>query len=304
MTIEHDERVGACWECGYSLRGLTTPRCPECGRKFDPADERTMNMGWEVRRVVKWLMRPPGWPTHLLTGAAVIMSLWAAAAPMGRDSFMDLLNLRVLSIDYYQELRTMIWELGDPLGRFLLGAILWLMVAVVWISRRVARGVTVKRLSKQKAAPLAYWRRWLVTPVVFGITVLLCRSTLPAWAGFWISKPWMESAVEEARIAAGRTATAGGAGWPGAATPDRWIGIYPPSPTPTWGGQVQWHRGEATVHVSNNARRNPMGYFVYRNDGQAPELMPFGGGAYSTGNRVRHLYGPWYVVEVYPYGER
>ena len=30
-----------CQKCGYSLRGLTTPRCPECGKAFDPADSHT-----------------------------------------------------------------------------------------------------------------------------------------------------------------------------------------------------------------------------------------------------------------------
>ena len=27
-----------CRRCGYELRGLPTPRCPECGRAFDPAN--------------------------------------------------------------------------------------------------------------------------------------------------------------------------------------------------------------------------------------------------------------------------
>ena len=30
-----------CLGCGYSLMGLTTFRCPECGQVFDPADRRT-----------------------------------------------------------------------------------------------------------------------------------------------------------------------------------------------------------------------------------------------------------------------
>jgi hypothetical protein len=276
---------------------LETPRCPECGRKFDPRDEATMNMGWEVRRVVKWLMRPPGWPTHLLTGLAVLMSVWAAASPMGRDAFLDLLNLGVLSRNFYQDLRRMITEISDPQGRFLIGAILWLAVAVVWISRRVARGVTVKRLSKQKAAPLAYWRRWLVTPVIFGLTVLLCRSTLPLWAGFWMSKSAMEEAVERARAATARTPT-------GPIMPAGWLGIYPlPLPTPWRPGPIQWDGTQAVIEVSGNAWGRPMGYFVYRNDGRAPELAPIGG-VYSTSRRVRHLYGPWHAVEVYPYGDR
>jgi hypothetical protein len=29
-------RRGKCIACGYSLRGLPEPRCPECGRPFDP----------------------------------------------------------------------------------------------------------------------------------------------------------------------------------------------------------------------------------------------------------------------------
>ena len=29
---------GYCKGCGYCLRGLPEPRCPECGRAFDPAE--------------------------------------------------------------------------------------------------------------------------------------------------------------------------------------------------------------------------------------------------------------------------
>ena len=32
-----------CLTCGYHLRELTVPRCPECGRQFDPADVMSMN---------------------------------------------------------------------------------------------------------------------------------------------------------------------------------------------------------------------------------------------------------------------
>jgi len=37
-----------CWECGYPLHGLPTPRCPERGRPFDPANPATMNLGRHV----------------------------------------------------------------------------------------------------------------------------------------------------------------------------------------------------------------------------------------------------------------
>jgi hypothetical protein len=29
--------IPVCLHCGYDLRGQTDPRCPECGRPFDPA---------------------------------------------------------------------------------------------------------------------------------------------------------------------------------------------------------------------------------------------------------------------------
>lgn len=31
--------MGVCQTCGYSLRGLSTPRCPECGEPFGPQDK-------------------------------------------------------------------------------------------------------------------------------------------------------------------------------------------------------------------------------------------------------------------------
>ncbi len=33
-----------CLDCGYDLRHLTEPRCPECGRPFDPGDESTFHV--------------------------------------------------------------------------------------------------------------------------------------------------------------------------------------------------------------------------------------------------------------------
>ncbi len=30
-----------CLDCNYALTGVATPRCPECGREFDPADPAT-----------------------------------------------------------------------------------------------------------------------------------------------------------------------------------------------------------------------------------------------------------------------
>jgi len=48
-----------CRGCGYNVRQLPEPRCPECGRAFDPADPRTtlakpkLATWWRVRQI--WL---------------------------------------------------------------------------------------------------------------------------------------------------------------------------------------------------------------------------------------------------------
>jgi hypothetical protein len=41
-----------CPACEYSLRGLTDPRCPECGATFDPAELRESTLPWVHRRKV------------------------------------------------------------------------------------------------------------------------------------------------------------------------------------------------------------------------------------------------------------
>ncbi len=38
MRRRRRRRLGLCIACGYSLVGLTEPRCPECGRGFAPSD--------------------------------------------------------------------------------------------------------------------------------------------------------------------------------------------------------------------------------------------------------------------------
>jgi hypothetical protein len=193
MDAVEDEKVGACWECGYSLRGLPTPRCPECGRVFDPADEKTMNMGVVVGSVKKWLMRPPGWPVHLLTAGALLMSLWACAVPMRRHALSDLACDLLVRLKHpswiWGSIKGIISDFGNAQGRFLIAVTMWLLIGGIWTFRRIARGITVHRLSKQKAATFAYWRRWLVTPVVFGSTILIGMTQFPTWAGFWLSKP-------------------------------------------------------------------------------------------------------------------
>ena len=41
-----------CGGCGFDLRATTADRCPECGRRFDPAHLITALIPWEQRKYV------------------------------------------------------------------------------------------------------------------------------------------------------------------------------------------------------------------------------------------------------------
>ena len=41
-----------CGRCDYDLRGLEAGLCPECGRRFDPRDERSFAKITRAKRVI------------------------------------------------------------------------------------------------------------------------------------------------------------------------------------------------------------------------------------------------------------
>jgi hypothetical protein len=62
-----------CRRCSYQLNGLIEPRCPECGRGFDPAAARTYRRRPKRRGLRLWLQR--------LAVAFVILFVVVAAGP-------------------------------------------------------------------------------------------------------------------------------------------------------------------------------------------------------------------------------
>ena len=64
-----------CLGCGYWLRGLTTPMCPECGRAFDPGDLSTFDHDPHARRRRRRAARIAVWGT--------VIVLVAVFAPRG-----------------------------------------------------------------------------------------------------------------------------------------------------------------------------------------------------------------------------
>src|SRR3954464_7844824 len=53
-----------CEQCGYDLRALTEPRCPECGKPFDPTAAPVPNIPWLHRHVIGTFLAY--WKTVLL----------------------------------------------------------------------------------------------------------------------------------------------------------------------------------------------------------------------------------------------
>lgn len=88
ITVE-ERLAAACLSCGYALRGLATPRCPECGRAFDWDDPWTMRLPRRRRhaamrlalRLLRWVGREPGGVTRALPWIALAMVLYGTRVP-------------------------------------------------------------------------------------------------------------------------------------------------------------------------------------------------------------------------------
>ena len=156
-----------CRDCGYLLRGLSDPRCPECGRGFDPADPRTMDVGRVPGPLASFFLGLPG---TIFEGAVVAvcgMALLGGTVPGG----VFLLQIAAL------------W-LGVALT-FAWGLRLATFVVVAWRYRR--------RLLREPVT----WRHWGLTPLVGFLTALLLYFELPLRLTFLVSRPGMEQLVQE-----------------------------------------------------------------------------------------------------------
>ena len=125
---------------------------------------------------------------YTLAVVAVAVSWWAAeTSRWGAGSWVDTFSEGLLlgpSL-WWQRHRSIWLRLDRPDGRFMLAGALWAVVLLVWVLRRVARGVAVRWVSHRAPATLAYWARWTGVLVAFGLTVLVCvfmpAGTLRGW---------------------------------------------------------------------------------------------------------------------------
>jgi hypothetical protein len=237
-----------------------------------------MNLGRHVGGMAGRLLRPPGWALYTLSAVAVLVSVWAAASPAPSGQIAPML-MRVWEQSGRRGWVGALGAYGAVEVRYAYAVIAWTVVAAVWIARRLARGIVVRRIAPgQRAAPFAYWRRWLTPHFVLAATVLFCLTPGPVYLEFWASKPSIEAA---------RRNWTGNPPHPGTSTRVsalerklKWVGIFP-----VRGYQGLWaSEGSPGMNlVLVNA--SDWGGFVY---------SPNGPPTWFRGYDLRHMGGGWY----------
>jgi hypothetical protein len=163
-------QVGICRDCNYPLRELPDPRCPECGRAFDPKDPATMNMGRPMGAVCRWIMGRAAWPSTAVMLFIACWLFWMGTDPALYDYFMSVLC---------------------PLGALVL------VVAgiVLWESVRVS----VAKAHHQPAPDLALINssraRWLA--VLMLAVAASIPLQIPLRIGFALSRPSFDRFIRE-----------------------------------------------------------------------------------------------------------
>jgi hypothetical protein len=154
---------GLCISCNYQLRGLVTPRCPECGREFDPNDPSTMNMGRKLSALDRFVLGPIRWPVISLTAGATGFVLWLSRLPGGRKT-VPLAAIGVLGI-----------------------------VGLLWLVWPMMRAIVMKRTGWTRDQLTAGRKpRWVVGAVVV-FTAIAVYLNWPMQMAFWVSRPAMTS---------------------------------------------------------------------------------------------------------------
>lgn len=147
---------GLCRSCNYALRGLSEPRCPECGRAFDPADPATMNLGRPLGAVGRWLFSPPA----LMTRAC-----WVLTAPLLAASVV----------------------LPNPTASLLVLSVGTFLVGFVYVMRAGARRLRLPRYRlNSEEAKVEARIRWRARKILGGAALLLFLR-IPFLLGFAVS---------------------------------------------------------------------------------------------------------------------
>lgn len=143
------------------LQASTAP-CSLCGTQW----VRDANPERIATRLTRWLLRPLGWFTHMVTIAVALSFLWAATT----HGTSDLIFIVVV-----------FW--------------LCLFIIVTWLGRALARFI-VAAFFRRGGWAYAGWRSWLVAPVAALLVTFLTRHDVPMRVAFFVSRPAMTRLVQ------------------------------------------------------------------------------------------------------------
>ena len=274
-----------CQGCYYALRGLIEPRCPECGRPFDPDDPKTMYMGLPPGRISGWFLKPIGWPMHTTAIlASLFMLRWAFLPHISVGNFTlflwPLAWVRLIGeVIRYWRVIPADWLLSDLLFP------IWSIIGAVWLLRFLARVGAGIWFRQPRSIYLSHWQRWLWTPLLLAFVLTLWTTGLAMRGAFWISRPWLNRLAQQA-LSAPCTSSAGTPRDPyrsSSATP-HWAGLYRVD-------RIDVHPSTVRLHVWNDDSFGWEGGFLFSSTGQPP---PFG-----DPSQYRPLGGGWYLWQRY-----
>lgn len=212
--VEGIPETARCLGCGYALRELTLPRCPECGRGFDPRDERTF-AGEAIRPWLRLMARPPSF-LHVAFAIALTSAI---------------LYGRSLPAAAY-----------DPLAPSLpvCGAAAALPVWIFWYLLRMATTSRASIEGSIRGDELLRRRRWLVTPTCLVLIVLMFCGDWPLRMRFGLSKWAFEREARQALLASGGSAYLTTLG-------PRLVGLYHVDQIEIYGNRVDFYVGSSVV---------------------------------------------------------
>ena len=158
-----------CLGCGYSLRGLPGPMCPECGRTFNPGDPKTFqdtSKPWPWRREPG----PPGRQHMVIVIAMTAIALATCSSP-GQS-------------------------LGLSCAYLLVVPVLGLALVVDYVRAIMTTIRAGPAWRESLPSPRRIERAWWITPVCLALIASPMLYPWPAWIRFRVSQSAFERIVE------------------------------------------------------------------------------------------------------------
>jgi hypothetical protein len=146
-----------CLGCDYHIDGLPEPRCPECGRKFDPADPLTVNEGRPLGDFGRWMLKSAvGAPLVQAAVAAIVTFCWAAS-PDGVRLFAKLWGYRHVPTTQFAPPQG--WD-GEGWA-----TVSWICAVMMWVGHLVLMAVGMRLYRQPARRVFAGWPKYFLLPL-------------------------------------------------------------------------------------------------------------------------------------------